>query len=66
MREEEGVKGSELEAHCCVSVGMRQAFGPHRFERGAMPNPFEAIRCLFEPMPNPFAAMRHAKGDHRP
>ena len=50
----------------CLFPAMRHVFGPHRFERGAMPDPFGAIRCLFEPMPNPFAAMPYAKGTHRP
>jgi hypothetical protein len=42
----------------CPFLAMRQVFGPHRFEGGAMPDPFGAIRCLFEPMPNPFGAVR--------
>jgi hypothetical protein len=44
-------------------LGMRQVFGQHRFEQGATPHPFGAIRCPFEPMRNPFAAMRCEKGD---
>jgi hypothetical protein len=32
MLEEDRANGSELEAHGCVCVGMRQVFGQHRHE----------------------------------
>jgi hypothetical protein len=38
--EEERAKRSELEAHRSVCLVMLEAFGQHRYERGAMPDPF--------------------------
>ena len=50
----------------CPLLAMRQVFGQHSDEQGAMPDPLGAIRSSFEPMPNPFAAMPYAKETHRP
>jgi hypothetical protein len=39
VRKEERRERSELEAHHWVCLGVLEVFGPHPYERGAMPDP---------------------------
>jgi hypothetical protein len=69
--EEERAKGSELEAHRSVCVGVLEEFGQCPYERGAMPDAFGAMRHVFGAMPDANAAApsvvriacRHAGSD---
>jgi hypothetical protein len=49
--EERRPKRSALEARRCVWVGMLEAFGRRRYERGKVPDPFRAMPYAFVAMP---------------